>query len=155
MKYCSNCGKELLDEATFCSFCGAKQIQESKYDDKDNNLSIQELFSQVNIVPVIVMWAITAFLAVISFGIPIIYMRMSAAAVPFVVSLINLNKSRKILTTKKAMATQIVYAISIILFVLSAFALISSAIGSGIPVFPVLIAVVLLFVFLNKKNKKG
>jgi len=25
MKYCQSCGKQLNDEATFCTFCGAKQ----------------------------------------------------------------------------------------------------------------------------------
>ena len=40
MKYCSHCGKELLDEAVICPSCGCKAAQNSNLSDENKKIMV-------------------------------------------------------------------------------------------------------------------
>lgn len=48
MKYCSNCGAAIPDEATFCSYCGA-QIQEGYYQSQNNQTTVYDYDNNTNV----------------------------------------------------------------------------------------------------------
>ena len=50
MKYCSKCGKELMDEAVICPSCGCSvaSLSNNKYEHTNEYVKIQEYESKVN-----------------------------------------------------------------------------------------------------------
>jgi len=117
--FCKHCGNQIDENDTFCSSCG-KNLQNSEICTPQKE--------KQSITSIIVMWGITIFLVFIHIvmanndGLNANNAFLAAFSMPIpaaIVSFFAFKKSKDIYRTEKTRNMQVVYAISIILLILS------------------------------------
>ena len=160
--FCSNCGTSVEKDINFCPNCGQKLS--ANIDDK-----IVETETN-SIVSVIVMSVIAVVLAILGIvlhtatdiaeiGESIYGVSIALGIAPLILSVLIVKKTKKLLATDKSKSMQLIYAISIIVFILSA---ISAIVGVGVVLaanniqlfFPLIAACGIGAFILFKGNKK-
>ncbi len=96
MKYCSHCGKEIMDEAVICTGCGCPvdSVKAEIFQDKDHNKLLTQLSERVKINAII--WLVIGILQIIG-GLFIEWWILIVGVLNIVSSIRDMNYSKEIL----------------------------------------------------------
>ena len=166
MKYCYACGKLLEDIASFCPHCGKEQSVGTN----DKSLDAKVSTATPSIIPIIVMSVIAVALSILGLvlhsvtdvaeiGESVYGASIGLGVTPLILAALCVKKSLKLYTNDKSKSMQVIYAISIIVLILSAIAAIVGVgvvlAANNIQMFFPLIAICGVGAFmLFRKNKK-
>ena len=160
--FCSNCGTSIEKGSTFCPHCGQKlsvNIDDKIVETGNNSIVSIIVMSVIAVVLAILGIVLHSAADVAEIGESVYGASIGLGVVPLILSVLIVKKTKKLLPNDKSKSMQTIYAISIIVFILSAIA---AVLGIGVVLaankiqmfFPLIAACGVVAFILFKNNKK-